>query len=427
MSDSARPAERRSLPTLGDDRLVLILAVISVVIILFFWAILPPSMAVNQSSDYQSSYEPVARQILAGNGPVTTDGTPATSYPPGHPFLLAGLFGLAHLSGISEPVVLSLFALACLAGSTVLVFLIARIIWKPLPAMMAALAWATYPLALWASKQPNPELPFTPVLYGAALIILGGVLRQRPTLTWRAAILAGIVIGFAMLIRPIAIGAGLMLALVIWFAAHATPARYRLLLITALLAGNLLMVLPWQIWVYAKTDRIIPLSSIGVSGIRDGLTFAVNAKGYRTGVSIPDQVRGLSMAFRERLAEMQTLGGLTSVVIEEARARPVAAAQLVAIKAARSWYGTDSNSLETPIALVQLLYLTLIGAGTWRLWSAGGVPRQATTGIWLLALYFWVMTMLVLSIARYTLPIMGLLFILIPGVLPHLNSTLSIR
>jgi hypothetical protein len=58
-----------------------------------FWAILPPQLGINENSDYTSFYEPVARNILAGHGLVTSHGIPAVRYPPGYPILLAGIFG----------------------------------------------------------------------------------------------------------------------------------------------------------------------------------------------------------------------------------------------------------------------------------------------------------------------------------------------
>jgi hypothetical protein len=100
----------------------------------------------------------------------------------------------------------------------------------------------------------------------------------------------------------------------------------------------------------------------------------------------------------------------------ESIVRPVAVVKLFLLKAARSWYGTDSRRLETPLMLLQLAYLALILWVTRVSWQLGGTARKLTVSIWLIAFYFWGMTIVALSISRYMLPAMGLLFTLLPAV-----------
>jgi len=63
--------------------------VISGLVVFLFQTLLPVEFRVNESSDYLSFYEPVARRILDGDGMVHADGTPAMIYPPGYSLVLA--------------------------------------------------------------------------------------------------------------------------------------------------------------------------------------------------------------------------------------------------------------------------------------------------------------------------------------------------
>src|SRR5712671_5926950 len=74
----------------------------SIVATLIFWEALPNGFRINEQSDYIKSYEPTARNLLAGRGFTHVDGTPATEYPPGYPFILAGIFEICHWLHISE-------------------------------------------------------------------------------------------------------------------------------------------------------------------------------------------------------------------------------------------------------------------------------------------------------------------------------------
>src|SRR5262249_26132349 len=108
---------------------------------------------------------------------------------------------------------------------------------------------------------------------------------------------------------------------------------------------------------------------------------------------------------------------MASVVWREFRLHPAAVMKIFALKLARSWYGTDSRRKEGLILLIQIGYLALISWGGWRAWKLGGIHRTFAAGAILIALYFWSMTFLVLSILRYMVPAMGVLFVLMAACL----------
>jgi 4-amino-4-deoxy-L-arabinose transferase-like glycosyltransferase len=394
---------------------VVVVLLASTLVTLVFWRVLPDRFRLNEQSDYFGSYEPVARNILAGRGFSRGDENLSTAYPPGYPLILAGIFGVSNWVGVSEDVSLSAFAVICMALVSMFVFLLARMFWGILPALVSSLIWMTYPFALWLTKQPNSELPFMVVLYGGLCLFWYALSRRLPA---RAYFLCGFVIGLAMLIRPIALGIGLVLSVIVWFARRELTRRVRFLLMAMLLLGNVVAVLPWEAWVYNRTGQVILLGTNGVKSMCDGLTFAVESKGYRQDSSVPPDVVQVMDDIRIHKEEISTLSDFTPIISREFRSHPVAVTKLLLLKAARSWYGTDSQRLEGPILLIQLAYLLLVAWGAWSAWKRGGLQRRFVIGALLMVVYFWGMTFLVLSILRYMVPVVGLLFVLVAGYYP---------
>lgn len=378
-----------------------------------FWSLLPAEFQGNQSTDYSTWYEPVARNILAGQG-VTLDGELTSRYPPGFPILLAGVFGASRGLGLGDEAGLLLFRMLCAGLSAVLVFALARLVWRPALALVAAGAWLTYPFGLWLTKQPNSEVPFIPILYSALFVFWLAVLR-RPR-AWWLYLLAGALVGAAMLIRPAALLLGPVLAIVLVLVARDLRLATRLGMAAALLIGAMAVVLPWESAVYRETSEVILLSSGGAITIQDGLTFLAVPKEYRQEVAVAPDVAEMMRRFHDRRPEMESVGGVLRVMLDEAAAAPLTFTKLQLIKAGRSWYGIDSRRFELPVLLIQAVYLGLIVWGSAVAWRLGGSKRCMTVGNWLITGYFWAMTILVVPLLRYMLPVMGLLMVAIPGV-----------
>ncbi|MCO5180605.1 MAG: glycosyltransferase family 39 protein [Candidatus Promineofilum sp.] len=401
-----------------EGLLVMTLFIVAMLASGMFWAVLPAEYRENQSTDYALAYEPVARNIVAGRG-VTLEGDIATRYPPGFAVLLAGIFRLGDALHVADETMVLAFRLLCVGLAVVLIYGLARLLWSPRAALIPAVAWMTYPFALWLTKQPNSEVPFIPVFFAAMLVFWWALLRERGGGARAGAfyLAAGALSGAAMLIRPAALGLSIVMALlVLLFAARATALRTRLLYGALVVLGSILVVLPWEAAVYARTSAIIPLSSGGPATIYDGLTFLAVPKDYRREVAIPEDVADLMWAIHERRAEATTTGGVFTVLADEARVAPAAFIKLMLIKLARSWYGIDSRVMERPTLLIQIVYLLLATWGTLYCVRQGGAARRLIGGNWLIVFYFWAMTFTVIPLLRYMTPVMGLLMLPLPGV-----------
>lgn len=190
----------------------------------------------------------------------------------------------------------------------------------------------------------------------------------------------------------------------------------RVRLAATLIAGNVLVVLPWQLYVYSQSNEVVPLSSAGPASVRIGLIFAVKPDGYRRPVDVPVDVREVMLNINEKREEMNSVGDVMHVLKEEARKRPWAVVKLFLIRACRAWYGTDSGRHEAAIGAIQAVYVLLMLIALLASWRIGGVHREMVVFASAVVLYFRYMTRFAsLSILRYMVPAIGLTFVLYPA------------
>jgi 4-amino-4-deoxy-L-arabinose transferase-like glycosyltransferase len=402
-----------------------IAVVFSLFVLLAFWFAAPGgSFNQTKNDDYVNYYLPVGQNIADGQG-ITLRGKPALEYPPGFPIIVAAALLTARTAGLGDTFVMRFCYALFFAAGALLIYALARKLWGPGSALLAALLWSCYPVVLWSAKNPGTDLPFAVFLYAALLCTLEA---------WRAgkknaalSLLAGAAWGMTMLIRPITIGLGVVSALLLLCGRRHTVPR-KITFALCLLAGNLAAVAPWEAWAYSQTREIIPLSNSARASVSlfDGMTFAVwNPYGCRKGITVPDDVRALMTEAHDRflpVIETTRPEELRRFMADRFRSHPVTVLKLAAIKIARSWYGTFTNRFETGILFVQLLYLSLL------LWSCVLVWRHrpdmryiVVTGAVVLS-YFWGMTVLVDPLVRYMMPVLGALVVFFPAVPVHFLS-----
>jgi 4-amino-4-deoxy-L-arabinose transferase-like glycosyltransferase len=374
-----------------------------------FLAALPSRWAENENYDYRAIYAPAARSVLNGTGLVGPDGRFLVHYPPGYPLVLAGVFGLARISGLPDSAALRAFAAAAAVLSAILVYLIAEL-FCPWPAAAgAALLWITYPFNLWIFKQPNAEAPFIPLFLGAVLAWTCSIERAKP---WYAAA-AGALAALATLVRPIGLMFGPVLVLAMLVSCSQIRMRRKAVLAAFLMAGNILVVAPWEILAHQRTGLWIPVATVGTNTMIDGLTFGVTltASGDSPSVRVSPPVRQVMQTIEDERPALERVSQLGVLLFAARHARAGPLAELMVLKAARAWYATNSQRLENRIVLVQAPYILLFVFGAVVSWRAGGGPRRIATLAAGLILYFWAMSMLAATLLRYLVPAISLLTI----------------
>jgi 4-amino-4-deoxy-L-arabinose transferase-like glycosyltransferase len=307
-----------------------------------------------------------------------------------------------------------IFQLIGLVVSTLLIHSTARLVFGDRVAFLAGLLWATYPLSWWLIKQPEATFPFLVFLY----LALYGCTRllQAPGVSLSTAFGTGVYAGVTAFIHPIALLLSPVLAGVFAFLRRDLTRNLRAMVSILLLIATLLVIAPWEVGIWRRAGYWIPLSTNGPDSMSDGLTFALNMppKTYRRGIPVPQDIQNFmeEVVALNHEGQLETVGAVVRYVIQSFQEHPGTIIGLYAWKVARAWYATDSQRGEGWIALLQTPYLLLAILGIVRICRMGNQQRRF---LWLalsVISYFWLMTVLALSIVRYMIPVMGLVHIL---------------
>lgn len=352
--------------------------------------------------DYLYFYKPIAQSILEGKGFIIK-GNYIVS--PGYPIFLAIIFEIARFIKISELQLILFFNVIITGVGCIFIFLIGELIFKKRIALIASLLWASYPFNLWFIKNPNTEIPFIPCLYMGVWLSILALEKKRIKFLF----LAGLAFGIASLIRPVNVFLPLFLALAVFFILKRNPLKTRFLFATILLIGYLAIIVPWQIYIASQVNYFLILQGGGPSTVKDGIAFALRVGEGGDRVAVPEDVGLLMQKARE--ADLNSEWKIALFIIKQIQERPVAFLKLILIKMARAWYATSEMWWEQKILIVQFLYLipALIG-----LFLAFKFFKDRTCYIiFILSIvfYFFLMTVVALSILRYMVPVMGLIII----------------
>jgi len=383
------------------------LSLFALTVHLVFLGLLPNRWTQNESTDYFSFYEPVARNLVQGKGLVTSDGSPAVRYPPGYPLILAGLIKVARSSGLREPVVLWTFIALVVMITPILVYAITAAVFEQGVALLAAVLWSTYPFYLWLTKQPNSEIPFF-LFFFLALYLFVRSMEVHRFAAWLG-FAVGVSVGIASLIRPIALALSGALLLALWFSGRVWTVRQWAFFSALLLFGNVLVVLPWELWACEKTGHWVLLSTGGPPSIVDGLTFALKERGNGNTLSLSPEVRTLMQDVKDQGEQLQSTAAIGTFLAKKSENEPSAVMKLILLKAKRAWYANDTQLLEHWVVLLQAPYLLLAAVGGVVASKLGFGQRRLTLIVLLVTGYLWIMTIVGLSILRYMVPAMGLL------------------
>lgn len=384
-------------------------AVLPVAFIAVLWLFVAPAFFqpdvefFTLSSDYRTQVE----DLLDGKG------FRSFRYPPLFPLMLAAIQKCAEVFGMSEGLVGAAFLLGLAIAGSVLIFLLAESLYGFRLGLVAAAGWSFYPVIFRMWLQPLSAAPFTLFLLFAVLLLVRAVRSVGGRLWSFAAI--GMTLGLAMLTRPIGIGLGFVFSgyILTFFKPVGIPRKA--LWVGILLAAQIATILPWEFYAWQRTGHVIPLSTGGTPSILDGLTYAVDPSENRP-LWVPKQVRLLQETIYEKsYRELNSVGSVARFMLLETRKEAGPVATLFAIKAARSWYGTDAGRLDGQLLLFQLPTVGLMFFGLGLTFQRGGQGRGFSILVLLLVAYFWIMTTISLSIVRYMVPALALLMVTMPA------------
>ncbi len=365
-------------------------------VFLTFFRNLGPAEHRIPGTDYFTRYEPMARQILSGKGISLQEGVDVNGTP-GYPLLLLPAFAISKISGIDELSLIVFFNTIITAFGACVLFSTAREIFNKKIALIASLLWSSYPLNLWFIKNPNTEVPFMLLFFLAIWLYVKGTTQKRLPAFFGT----GALLGFALLIRPIALFLPLVFAGGLFFMkkriAHA---------IVLLISGVLVIIAPWVLYASLESGHFVPVSSLGPTASSVGLSYAFVGDG-RHQKDVPSDVRALMQEVRNK--KLEKTSDIAGFVFNALMKKPIPFLKLLILKLLRSWYATYAMWDETQIILLQIPYLLLAILGIQLTFKR--FPNRTRSLYFLLSIvfYFWLITFLGLSIVRYTIPAMAIL------------------
>ncbi len=406
-----------SAKTIAPSLLFLLAIVIQMA---FLFVLLPTRYHVNDNENYWTFYKPVAENILAGNGLEGADRKIALTYPPGYPAVIAATFDVADRIDLNRERALDFLNILIASLSSLVLFLTAQDAFGNKIGLFSWLLWISYLPNLWTLVRPNPEIPFTLLLYCGIWVFVRAMKGESA----RAAVIVGVTLGLAALIRPIGVFLPFVLAAVaLLFGAMAK--KKRIVMAFLIVAGFVISVTPWEAFVMSKTGKLVLLCTNGPSSMSDGLVFALQREPEDQPMWAPAAVIGMMERANARRNGMQTTGSVLRFAWGEAKAHPLAFAELLLLKLYRPWYGTATRRRELPILLLQIFYLPLGVAGL--IWGKKRYPEQRfAMGVFVnVVVYFWVMAFLALPIFRYLVPAFGYVILFVAIALDALMARLG--
>ena len=383
-----------------------------------------------QSAD-ERSYGKLAINIAEQRhyGDASTRMRDPLHWPPGAPMLFAAghaMFGSdASETTLDIPAAYWLQALVSI-GSALAAFALAALVAGAWAGLVAAALVGFYPPLILATGEQLSE-PLGAFLVVAAFAALALAVRRRAL--WAYA-LAGLVLGAAVLTRadlllaPFAVGA--FVALTLWIGSRAP--RRALLAGGGVIAGALVALAPWSLYASAREGSFIPVTSgsssalfVGTylpgNGTTVGMKRALGAEAKKRNPELrgtPDfdlQARSVLQVIADRHPDLD----FNAAVSREGRRNitrygfsdPVGFGAMMLNKVQRMWSRYSRGGARPTSPFIRgwhiLLVLASVGglvAGAWR-------GRSIVLGaIALTLLYSTAVHMLVVSQARYNLPLM---------------------
>jgi 4-amino-4-deoxy-L-arabinose transferase-like glycosyltransferase len=206
------------------------------------------------TSDDAGRYDLLGRSLAHAAGYINPNGSTTMFWPPGYPFILAGLYKLApfsHAGDVRAALVLNaLFDV----GTALLIYAIAHRAFDRSVAFVAAAIYALLPSSVFFAGVTLSETSFTFFL----MLSLWLIIEAHDRGDWRWLTAAAVVIGYATLIRGQAALIPLV-ALPFWL--RSMPWRDAIVWTALLAALAFVVVLPWTIRNYVESNSLVLIAS----------------------------------------------------------------------------------------------------------------------------------------------------------------------
>jgi len=246
-----------------------------------------------------AAYATIAANLDRGDGftlgPSATQ--PASNYSPGLPLFVAGVYKLT--GGVHERTARLVLALLGTL-SALFAYLIARRLSGPAAGLIGAGAMAIYPALLEYQGMIMGEPLAATLLSGAVLAMLWADRPRRsepargssrhPRVRW---LLPGVLLGGLVLVRPEYIGVALLVSFILFVRNGRLDWSRTLVQVLFLIAGVVVIVVPWTVRNAIALDRFVPVSTGGGQVLFAGTYLPSNGDPERVGAEVVERHPGL--------------------------------------------------------------------------------------------------------------------------------------
>lgn len=354
------------------------------------------------------SYDLLATHLLAGKGYTLERGMPTAFRPPGYPLFLTGIYAIfGHRVEIARAIQIALDVLTC-----VLLYALGAQLFNPRVGLLTALFGALYPLLIYMTGELYGETVAIFVILCAIWLVL---LDFKVPTRWRS-IVAGLLLGFAILIRPnflLWVPLGL-----VWVWLNQPPRR-ALVLSATLLILPAFVIAPWALRNYLRFGAFIPLTTQSGVNLWQGNNPLADGAGVWP---LPENWNGDDPPTREimgwrGLSEVENSARFASVALTWIQTHPAEAALLVPRKLVQVWspmaFAIRSDRPPPPIPLSAVLVPYLLFLAT----ALVGLIVSRHKWRLLFGLYAWIIVVNVSAAiffggTRYGLPMAPTLLLL---------------
>jgi 4-amino-4-deoxy-L-arabinose transferase-like glycosyltransferase len=318
-----------------------------------------------------AAYAAIAANLERGEG-FTVGATatqPSSNYSPGLPLLVAGAYEVT--GGPHERlarVILALLGSLSVLFAYLLGRRLCRLLTSPgqrrahsasvVAGLIGAAAVAIYPALLEYQGMLMSE-PLAATLLSGAILAIFWANEREGAVAW---MLPGALLGATAMVRPEYLGVALLLAVVIFARGVASGWQRALSQIAILLAGLVLVVVPWTIRNIVALDRVVPISTGGGQVLFAGTYLPSDGDPEQVGAEVVARHPGLfDPADAERLRLEQILARL-------------AAASYPDLKTDQALSRMGREQLWDDISEQPLEYAGFLATKVGRIWSHG--PRE---------------------------------------------------
>lgn len=383
----------------------IIIALFAVILALIFSLIIFPiiqqPLGLNIDPDKNGD---LSRNIFAGKGFIYSDSEkPAIDRGPVYPYLISLLFAV---TGTTDYRVVQIFQAILFGVTGLLVFLIVKYVSSNRTAVFAQIFYTVYPMFIWYTSRVWIETTHTFLVTLTAYILI----RVYHKLSLWGIFLLGISLGLTLLTKSILILFPFLLLPVFYFRWKKEGLGFALI---ALMIAYLL-ILPWTLRNYFVSQEFVPVhTSLGLN-LTQGDALANNWFKYPLSnmpswfvgdAKMTEVLKGTNVTPQDAVGDKI----LVKNFIDKNLTRPHYLLWRTLINSVTFWYLSESAVKSIFLACLQFPLLIIFIIGVRRVWR--NIP--ALIPLIYMIMYFFVVHSLIIGWARYSVPIIPLILVVV--------------